>query len=157
MVENLEHLSNEELSQIVVEAQRILSNRAKVEAFEADADKRLRELAEQIGRDLADGIEWAQPVGAHDSFPKGQIVTHDGKTWVSLVSGNVWEPGVSGWREVVENEDGSPGIPEWVQPSGAHDAYQTGDEVMFEGVHYRSVIDNNTWSPADYPAGWETV
>ena len=46
---------------------------------------------------------------------------------------------------------------EWVQPVGAHDAYKTGDEVMFNSVHYRSVIDANVWSPSVYPAGWEEV
>lgn len=46
---------------------------------------------------------------------------------------------------------------EWVAPTGAHDAYQSGDEVTFEGAVYRSVIDANVWSPADYPAGWELV
>jgi len=48
-------------------------------------------------------------------------------------------------------------IPEWVQPTGAHDAYQTGDMVTFEGSVYRSLIDANVWSPTAYPAGWELV
>jgi hypothetical protein len=45
--------------------------------------------------------------------------------------------------------------PEWVQPTGVQDAYMTGDKVTFEGTHYVSLIDNNTWSPAAYPQGWE--
>ena len=45
--------------------------------------------------------------------------------------------------------------PEWVQPTGAHDAYNNGDKVTFEGDHYISLIDGNVWSPAAYPAGWE--
>lgn len=45
--------------------------------------------------------------------------------------------------------------PEWVQPTGAQDAYNIGDKVTFEGTHYVSLIDNNTWSPAAYPQGWE--
>lgn len=45
--------------------------------------------------------------------------------------------------------------PEWVQPTGAQDAYMTGDKVTFEGTHYVSLIDNNSWSPAAYPQGWE--
>ena len=45
--------------------------------------------------------------------------------------------------------------PEWHQPQGAQDAYMTGDKVTFEGKHYVSLIDNNTWSPAAYPQGWE--
>ena len=46
-------------------------------------------------------------------------------------------------------------FPEWVQPTGAHDAYNKGDKVTFEGKHYMSLIDGNIWSPAAYPAGWE--
>lgn len=45
-------------------------------------------------------------------------------------------------------------IPEWQQPTGAHDAYNTGDRVTFEGKIYESLIDANTWSPTEYPAGW---
>ena len=47
--------------------------------------------------------------------------------------------------------------PEWVQPTGAHDAYNTGDKVTFNGRHYTSKIDGNTWSPEAYPDGWEAV
>lgn len=45
--------------------------------------------------------------------------------------------------------------PDYVQPSGAHDAYNTGDKVTFEGVHYVCRIDGCVWSPTAYPAGWE--
>jgi hypothetical protein len=45
--------------------------------------------------------------------------------------------------------------PEWMQPISAETAYNTGDKVTFEGTHYVSLIDNNTWSPAAYPQGWE--
>ena len=48
-------------------------------------------------------------------------------------------------------------IPEWVQPMGSHDAYKVGDKVIYEGKVYESLIDNNTWSPKDYPQGWEEV
>ena len=49
------------------------------------------------------------------------------------------------------------GYPEWVQPTGAHDAYQMGDRVIFDGSVYESTINANTWSPADYPAGWKKI
>ncbi len=48
-------------------------------------------------------------------------------------------------------------IPEWRQPAGAHDAYNIGDKVLFQGQVYESLIDANVWSPAVYPAGWELV
>ena len=48
-------------------------------------------------------------------------------------------------------------IPEWVQPSGGHDAYNVGDKVIYEGNVYESIIDGNTWSPADNLQGWKLV
>lgn len=45
--------------------------------------------------------------------------------------------------------------PEFVQPTGAQDAYMQGDKVTFEGQHYICLIDNCTWSPAAYPSAWE--
>ena len=47
------------------------------------------------------------------------------------------------------------GYPVWSQPSGAHDAYNTGDIVNYNGTLDKSLIDGNTWSPDAYPAGWE--
>lgn len=44
--------------------------------------------------------EWAQPESTNQ-YMKGDKVKHNGKTWVSDVDGNVWEPGVYGWSEVV--------------------------------------------------------
>lgn len=45
-------------------------------------------------------------------------------------------------------------IPDWVQPDSTN-AYMTGDKVRYNGVVYRSLIDNNVCSPDAYPAGWE--
>lgn len=45
--------------------------------------------------------------------------------------------------------------PEFVQPTGAHDAYNAGDKVTYNGKRYVSLIDGNVYSPDDYPAGWE--
>ena len=49
------------------------------------------------------------------------------------------------------------GYPEWVQPLGASDAYNTGDVVSYNGVLYKSTIDANVYSPEVYAAGWELV
>lgn len=35
--------------------------------------------------------------------------------------------------------------------------YMTGNCCLWEGVVKRSKIDNNVWSPADYPGGWEVA
>ena len=38
-------------------------------------------------------------------------------------------------------------IPEWVQPTGTQDAYQTGDKVRYAGEVYISLVDGNVWVP----------
>lgn len=48
-------------------------------------------------------------------------------------------------------------IPEWKQPTGAHDAYNKGDKVSFSGKVYESLITGNTWSPTAYAAGWKEI
>lgn len=67
-----------------------------------------------------------------------------------------WTPdtATSLYKKVGVTEDG---YPEWVQPLGASDAYNTGDVVSHNGVLYESTIDGNVWAPDAYPAGWKTV
>ena len=43
--------------------------------------------------------EWEQP-DSTNMYSAGDKVTHNGKTWVSGIDNNVWEPGVYGWTEV---------------------------------------------------------
>lgn len=45
----------------------------------------------------------------------------------------------------------------WTQPTGAHDAYNTGDIVSYNDLIYKSLIDGNIYSPDAYPDGWELV
>lgn len=47
------------------------------------------------------------------------------------------------------------GFPVWSQPTGAHDAYNTGDIVNYNGTLYKSLIEGNVYAPDSYPAGWE--
>ena len=42
--------------------------------------------------------EWEQP-DSTNAYSEGDKVTHNGKTWVSSIDNNVWEPGVYGWTE----------------------------------------------------------
>ena len=42
--------------------------------------------------------EWEQP-DSTNPYMTGDKVAHNGKTWVSAVDNNVWEPGVYGWIE----------------------------------------------------------
>lgn len=42
--------------------------------------------------------------------------------------------------------------PEWIQPQGSHDAYNTGDKVSHNEKHWISDIDANVYEPGVY--GW---
>ena len=68
-----------------------------------------------------------------------------------------WEPHNTPalWAEVKDEGD----IPVWSQPD-ASNPFMKGDKVRYpdaEGPVYESTIDNNVWSPADYPQGWQLV
>lgn len=43
--------------------------------------------------------------------------------------------------------------PEWIQPTGAHNAYAMGAKVTHDGKRWISTADANTWVPGEY--GWE--
>lgn len=45
--------------------------------------------------------------------------------------------------------------PEWVKPTGAHDAYAKGAKVKHNDKKWISTADNNVWEPGVY--GWEEI
>ena len=49
---------------------------------------------------------------------------------------------------------GDPGDewPQWIQPIGAHDAYEKGAKVTHAGKRWVSAVDSNVWEPGIY--GW---
>jgi hypothetical protein len=46
------------------------------------------------------------------------------------------------------------GYPVWAAPTGAHDAYNTGDVVNYNGILYESLIDGNTTVPGSDERYW---
>ena len=47
--------------------------------------------------------------------------------------------------------------PEYVQPTGGHDAYKVGDKVTFEEKKYECLMNGCVWTPKAYPQGWSQV
>ena len=111
--------------------------------------------------------EWEQP-HAENTYQKGDKVSHNGKTWESLVDNNAWEPTEANstlWKEIVATDndnsasssgDSTETIPDFVQPTAAT-VYKKGTKVKYNGKIYESLIDNNSWSPDAYPQGWKEV
>lgn len=63
-----------------------------------------------------------------------------------------WTPDVTPALWVIVSLDE---FPEWVQPTGAHDAYNKGDKVSYNGKHWICTMDANVYAPGVY--GWDEV
>ena len=138
-----------ELRELSASIEKLVRESESAASASAVLDEIVREHGEAQGRKMGD--PWARPSGAVDAYPTDAVVTHKGSTWRNLTPANVWEPGESGWREVTA-EDAAP--PAYVQPTGAHDAYAEGDRVSFEGGVWRSLLDENVWSPDELMRAW---
>ena len=47
--------------------------------------------------------------------------------------------------------------PEYIQPTGAHDAYNTGDKIIYNGKKYICKMNGCVWNPGTCPDAWEEV
>jgi len=109
--------------------------------------------------DAEDVIDkWAAGV----SYYIGDIVV-DGEQEYECIQSHAsqegWEPHVTPalWKV---HEEGGDAVPVWVQPTGAQDAYKTGDKVHYPTIEdpvYESTMDANVYSPEAYPQGWRLV
>lgn len=94
-----------------------------------------------------------------DVFAYGENSVGDAQLYQVLqdhTSATEWTPdtATSLYKAIGVSESG---YPEWVQPLGASDAYNTGDIVSYNGTLYESTMDGNVWSPDAYPQGWQEV
>lgn len=98
-----------------------------------------------------DVLEWVKG----EQVQVGQRRTYDGKTW-EVVQAHVTEYApplvLALWKEVSTAQ-----IPEWIQPTGAHDAYKKGDRVTHNGKTWESTLDANVWEPGVVAGLWVKV
>ena len=120
--------------------------------------KQLRQLIEQLAVTLDDetaltGVELFPMWAIGRAYATGDRVQHGGilyKCVQAHTSQADWTPEATPALWVVVSIDE---YPEWVQPTGAHDAYNTGDKVSYNGKHYVCTIDGNAYAPDVY--GWK--
>lgn len=60
------------------------------------------------------------------------------------------------WKAIraLQNVEPDAAASEYKQPTGAHDAYNKGDKVLYNGVVYVCQLDNCVWSPDTLPSAW---
>lgn len=98
---------------------------------------------------------------ANVEYKTGDRVRYDGKLYKVIQDHNSqpdWTPvnASSLFASLLTDEEQPENILPWVQPDSTN-AYSIGDKVIFEEKIYESLVDNNVWSPVDYPAGWQLV
>lgn len=125
--------------------------------------REFRRLIEQMATGLDDETALAHP----EAFPRwsgdGVSYTKDtrlryGNVLYKVLQDHVsqadWTPDVA-VSLYVRVDDPSVEWPEWVAPTGAHDAYEKGKKVSHNGKHWISDIDANVYEPGVY--GWTEV
>ena len=127
---------------------------------------RLRDMIRKASTSLEDGdaltaVELFEPWRPDTAYTADQRLRYGDKLYrveQNHTSQADWTPDTT---PAIYTEVAKPGeIPVWRQPTGAQDAYMKGDRVHYpdaDGPVYESTVDNNVWSPADYPAGWDEV
>ncbi len=123
-----------------------------------EAAKKIREIMDKAGLMLTD----EQALTVPGLFPKwepnkayavGDRVQDENILYACITahtSQASWKPSLTPalWNKISIEE-----WPEWVQPTGAHDAYAKGDKVSHNNKRWVSTVDANTWEPGVY--GWE--
>ena len=120
--------------------------------------KQLRQLIEQLAVTLDDetaltGVELFPAWVVGKIYAVNDRAQHNGTLYKCIqahTSQADWTPDATPalWVKVSLDE-----YPEWVQPTGAHDAYNIGDKVTYNGQHYVCTSDGNAYAPDVY--GWQ--
>ena len=112
--------------------------------------------AGHVWRSKQDGVNWSPETNPEFWDDLGTI------EWVMSQDWDVDEPEPEQPEPEQPEEGGNDDdpyadVPDFVQPTGAHDAYNVGDRVKYNGHVYESLIAGNTYSPEAYPQGWKML
>lgn len=120
--------------------------------------KQLRQLIEQLAVTLDDetaltGVELFPAWAVGKAYAVNDRAQYNGTLYKCVqahTSQSDWMPSATPalWKTVSLDE-----YPEWVQPTGAHDAYNIGDKVTYNGQHYVCTSNANVYAPDVY--GWQ--
>ena len=120
--------------------------------------KQLRQLIEQLAVTLDDetaltGVELFPAWVVGKAYAVNDRSQYNGTLYKCIqahTSQADWAPDATPalWKTVSIDE-----YPEWAQPTGAHDAYNIGDKVTYNGQHYVCTSNANVYAPDVY--GWQ--
>lgn len=121
----------------------------------------IRAGMQALARTAPDAVLLAQPMAMYDEWSADSVAytLNDIRQYNGLLyrcvqahtSQATWTPeaAASLWTRIA---DPAQEWPEWIQPTGAHNAYALGAKVSHAGKHWVSNVANNVWEPGVY--GW---
>ena len=122
--------------------------------------KQLRKLIEQLAVTLDDetaltGVELFPAWTIGKAYAVNDRAQYNGTLYKCVqahTSQSDWMPSDTPalWKTVSVDE-----YPEWVRPTGAHDAYNIGDKVTYNGQRYVCTSNANVYAPDVY--GWDLI
>ena len=163
---DVDEVTNENAEELLTNLKNEITRRQEIEAQRPHPN--VMAASARVAQIMAMSFTDEQALEVKDIYPEyqvdhaykqGDFFTHEGELYKvnqAHTSASQWKPGSVGteslYTHLTLNEDG---YPIWKQPTGAHDAYNKGDIVEYNGELYKSLIDGNAYSPDAYPAGWE--
>lgn len=122
--------------------------------------KQLRALIEMLAITLDDataltGVELFPAWATDTAYTVGDRVQYSGVLYKCVqahTSQSDWMPDATPALWVIVSVEE---WPEWIQPTGAHDAYDKDAKVSHNGKHWKNTIDANVYEPGVY--GWEEI
>ena len=121
----------------------------------------IRAGMQALARTASDAVLLAQPMAMYDEWSADGVAytLNDIRQYNGLLyrcvqahtSQESWTPeaAASLWTRIA---DPAQEWPEWIQPTGAHNAYAKGAKVSHNGKHWISDVGANVWEPGVY--GW---
>ena len=122
--------------------------------------KQLRALIEMLAITLDDataltGVELFPAWATDTAYAVGDRVQYNGVLYKCVqahTSQADWMPDATPALWVIVSVEE---WPEWIQPTGAHDAYDKDAKVSHNGKHWKNTMDANVYEPGVY--GWEEI
>ena len=113
--------------------------------IKGNLSKEEKEELEEEARNNANPVNSYAPImeQLNEAFKRIEVLESDVK---ELKGESTEEP-----TEPVEE------YPEYVKPTGSHDAYRVGDKITYNGKKYECIFDGCVWKPDEYPQGWKEV
>lgn len=121
----------------------------------------IRAGMQALARTAPDAVLLAQPMAVYDEWSAESVeyALNDIRQYNGLLyrcvqahtsqESRTPEAAASLWTRIA---DPAQEWPEWIQPTGAHNAYALGAKVSHAGKHWVSDVDANVWEPGVY--GW---